>query len=412
MLRSVRLAILTLVACAWAGLSAAPASAVVECGLAGSWAENTQDVGSSTWSITADGTAEQRGLGNAKGRGDLQGDVLTITWSTADGYAGHSRWTLDASCKGKGKLTFTETADGDPRKGKSFDSTISGPAPVESDPCAGTRAHASAGNEVRIVAVHPGVQVHRAGTPPVNWVDLCKDTVLQQGDEISCDPDGSVTLQFADNSTVVVKNTTQLKIASFFTEGGVVKTEILLKMGEIAAKVHKSEATKSDFRIKNPTVGAGVRDRSVSRALARAAGDTEFSVFYDPGSKTSLWSVRAGALDVASGSGKPRVLSAGQEAFIVGSKVTVGKLGHAGERGGVTIAEARDAVLRVVAKGNGPCGIRTPRTNAYAIKTAPGGWSVAVKILGKLKGTSKWTVKGTRVTPRNALAKRIKRGCR
>ena len=36
-----------------------------------------------------------------------------------------------------------------------------------------------------------------------------------------------------------------LQIASFFTEGGVVRTEILLKMGKVAAKVNKSEATKS-----------------------------------------------------------------------------------------------------------------------------------------------------------------------
>lgn len=114
-------------------------------------------------------------------------------------------------------------------------------------------------NEVRVVAVQPEVQFHKAGTPDDAWLPVEKDTVLQQGDEISCDPDGAATLQFADNSTVVVKNTTQLKIASFFTEGGVVKTEILLKMGEVAAKVHKSEATKSDFRIKSPTGTASVR---------------------------------------------------------------------------------------------------------------------------------------------------------
>lgn len=114
-------------------------------------------------------------------------------------------------------------------------------------------------NEVRVVAVQPDVQCHKAGTPEDDWVTVEKDTVLKQGDEISCDPDGACTLQFADTSTVVVKNTSQLKIASFFTEGGVVRTEILLKMGEVAAKVNKSEATRSDFRIKSPTGTASVR---------------------------------------------------------------------------------------------------------------------------------------------------------
>ena len=59
------------------------------------------------------------------------------------------------------------------------------------------------------------------------------------------------------------------------------RTEILLKMGEIAAQVNTSEATKSDFRIKNPTGTTSVRG-------------TKFSVSYDPGSRTSLVSVTEG----------------------------------------------------------------------------------------------------------------------
>ena len=133
--------------------------------------------------------------------------------------------------------------------------------------CGPARARTAAVNEVRVLAVNPDVQWHKSGAPENEWHDACKDTVLQQGDEISCDPDGAITLQFADNSTVVVKNTTQLKIGSFFTEGGVVRTEILLKMGEIAAQVNKSEATKSDFRIKNPTGTTSVRGTEVHGQL-------------------------------------------------------------------------------------------------------------------------------------------------
>ena len=376
----------------------------------GDWSHTTDEIGSTKWMIKANGEATETG-GNATGRGDLQGNVLTITFTTPTNYAGVYRWELKADCTGTGQLNFTATGSDTNRKKGPYASVVTGPPPVESDPCAGRpRARASAINEVRAVAVQPGVQMHKAGTPEDEWVEVCKDTVLQQGDEISCDPDGAVTLQFSDNSTVVVKNTTQLKIASFFTEGGVVKTEILLKMGEVAAKVHKSEATKSDFRIKSPSSG-GVRDRSVLRALAHAAGETDFSVFYDPGSGASLWSVRAGTVDVTGRNGKQRAVGAGQEAFVMGNGITVGKLGAAGARGGTTIAEARDAVLKVVARGNGPCGIRTPRTNAYAIRPAKGGWSATVKVTGKLKGTSKWAVKGRRATPRNALAKRIARRC-
>jgi hypothetical protein len=219
-------------------------------------------------------------------------------------------------------------------------------------------------------------------------------------------------LQFADNSTVVVKNTTQLKIASFFTEGGVVKTEILLKMGEVAAKVHKSEATKSDFRIRNPNLLAGgVRDRSVARSV-RATGDTDFSAFYDPGSHTSLFSVRAGTIGVANSRGDLRLVNAGQEVMVANDKFTAGPLGRAGARGGTTIAEARDAVLRLVAKGNDPCKSSTARVNAFAIRPKPGGWAVSVRVTGKLKGTSRWSVKGKRVSARNKLAKRLRSGCK
>jgi hypothetical protein len=103
-----------------------------------------------------------------------------------------------------------------------------------SDSCRpGTQGQAAAINEVRVVAVQPSVTVHRAGAPDDEWCEVEKGDILKQGDEISCDPDGAITLGFADNSTVVVKNTSQLKIASFFTSGGVVRTEILLKMGEV-----------------------------------------------------------------------------------------------------------------------------------------------------------------------------------
>lgn len=157
-------------------------------------------------------------------------------------------------------------------------------------------------NQVRVVAVQPDVQVHKAGTPEDNWITVTKDMVFLQGDEISVDPEGAVTLQFADGSTTVVKTTSQLKIASYFTEGGVVRTEILLKMGEIAYKVHKSEATKSDFRIKAPT---GTTSRR----------GTIFSQSYNPTTKTNIIKVEEGLVDfIPTNTSLPSVtLQAGQQ---------------------------------------------------------------------------------------------------
>jgi hypothetical protein len=265
-----------------------------------------------------------------------------------------------------------------------------------------TSARAAAVNEVRVVAVQPDVQFHRAGGGDDDWCTVHKDTVLQQGDEISCDPDGAVTLQFADNSTVVVKNTTQLKIASFFTEGGVVRTEILLKMGEIAAQVNKSEATKSDFRIKEPTGTASVRG-------------TLFSVAYDPGSKTGLLSVFDGVVEYDPVGPKLATVSltAGQEIEVgMQSMSKIAALGKAGARGGINRSAGRDVALKAVAKGNGGCGVRTPRLNAYSVKPGKGGWLVSVKLIGKLKGTSKWLVTRKRAKPLNRLAKRVAKRCR
>ncbi len=262
-------------------------------------------------------------------------------------------------------------------------------------------ATASAINELRVVSVVHSAAVHHAGAPDDEWCELVKDDVLKQGDEISCDPDGSAVLQFADDSTVTVRNTTQLKIASFFTEGGVVRTEILLKMGEVAAKVNKSEATKSDFRIKGPNFTASVRG-------------TTFSVFSDPGSKAGLVSTTEGAVEVdpVKAGLKNVLVKAGRQVEVTERAVSkVAPIGKAGARGGVNRIAARNKVLAKIAKANDPCGVTTPRTNAYSITPARGGWAVAVKVTGKFKGTSKWTVKGSRVRAANALARRLAKGC-
>jgi hypothetical protein len=316
-------------------------------------------------------------------------------------YSPDHTYSFGYKARTSGTLVMTTQPNCGRCTGEGFDIKIFAPeGPVE--PCAGARAHTAADNEVRIVALKQSVQVHKAGTPEDAWVDACKDTVLQQGDEISCDPDGSVTLQFADNSTAVIFDTTQLKIASFFTEGGVDKTLFLLQQGRILAKLPpKDFGRPSDFRIKSPTGTASVRG-------------TVFSVSYDPGSRSMLTTTQEGVVEVdPDKAGLPTVqVPAGKEVEVTSSAMSkVVAAGKAGARNGVGRFAALDRVLKIVARANGPCKVSTPRTGAFAVKPVSGGWAVAVKLTGKHKGTARWTVKGKRTRPANALAKRVSKRC-
>lgn len=262
---------------------------------------------------------------------------------------------------------------------------------------------AQAINELRVVCVEPDVAVHREGSADESWDPVEVGTVLKQGDEISCDPDGIAVVAFADNSTFTLKHTTMLKIASFFTEGGVIRLEILLKMGEVAATINKSEATKSDFRIKQPTATASVRG-------------TSFSVFYDPVTKASITSVTRGVVEVdPSKPGLKTVnVPAGKEVQVTPSAVSApASIGKAGAIGGTNSVKARDLVMARIAAGNGPCALVLPRTGAFSVRPSGSAWLVSVKSTGgKAKGWSTWRVAGAKVSPANAAAKKIALGCR
>ncbi len=261
---------------------------------------------------------------------------------------------------------------------------------------------AQAINELRVVCVEPDVAVHRQGSADESWDPVEVGTVLKQGDEISCDPDGIAVVAFADNSTFTLKHTTMLTIASFFAEGGVVRLEILLKMGEVAATINKSEATKSDFRIKQPTATASVRG-------------TIFSVFYDPVSKASITSVKRGVVEVdpAKPGLKTVNVAAGKEVQVTPTAISpLAATGKAGAIGGINSVKAHDLVMAKVAANNGPCALVLPRTAAFSVKPSGSAWLVSIKATGgKAKGWSTWKVAGAKVTPGNALAKKIASGC-
>lgn len=76
------------------------------CKLAMVWA-NTIDSGTSTWTISADGTAVEQGLGNARGHAVLSGHTLTINYTTALDH-GIYVMTLNPSCtEATGRITVT-----------------------------------------------------------------------------------------------------------------------------------------------------------------------------------------------------------------------------------------------------------------------------------------------------------------
>ncbi len=83
---------------------------VDSCTIEGKW----QQTYGSVWTVTADGTATEAGLGAATGTASLSGTTMTIEWSHKNGWSGTYRWVMDKECKtGKGKLIFKSGGQGE-----------------------------------------------------------------------------------------------------------------------------------------------------------------------------------------------------------------------------------------------------------------------------------------------------------
>jgi hypothetical protein len=80
-------------------------SSEASCKLGAVWSGEVAGVGSSVWTISSDGTAIERGLGNAQGHASLSGHTLTITFHTGLNN-GNYVVQLNRSCtNGSGKAT-------------------------------------------------------------------------------------------------------------------------------------------------------------------------------------------------------------------------------------------------------------------------------------------------------------------
>ncbi|MCE9634974.1 MAG: choice-of-anchor D domain-containing protein [Planctomycetes bacterium] len=120
---------------------------------------------------------------------------------------------------------------------------------------------------------------------PGDWTDLAEGAELDEQTEISTDPGSEVELEYPDGSTTIIRPASQIKVLALFTAGGVVTTEILLKVGELAAKVKKADVIRSDFKVRSPTATASVRG-------------TEFDVVQDDVAGTTTVRVREGVVEV------------------------------------------------------------------------------------------------------------------
>jgi hypothetical protein len=382
---------LVLAACTAVVMSAAPAAATTECRLFGSWEQTTEQVGSTTWVIDEKGNATERGIGNATGHATLANNVLTIDWTTSNGYAGTYRWDLNASCGGTGELTFTKVGQGDDRKGKSYKSTVKGPAPHEVFP---------AGPKVTIAGVDRKVEVSRNAS---GWEPATAGMQLANGDRVHTGFKAGVILNYPDGSRLIVGPMTLLQLTNTAVgpEGGI-KARVWLKLGEVSAQVNRSTGARGDFEVKTPTTTASVRG-------------TKFSVAYD-GSATTV-AVTESSVEVTSNSGAKVVVPAGMETRSTARSVSPPvAIGQGFKSGGLSSAQALARLTSKLSAGLSRC-----KFGVVSNRLAPvaGGWRAQFVIVGakqgikaKPKGTARFRLKGRKVSPGNALARRIAQGCR
>jgi hypothetical protein len=112
---------------------------------------------------------------------------------------------------------------------------------------------------------------HRDG----DWCDAVSGLKLIAGDEIHTGPESSASITFSDGSLVIVYELTETAVGSLSGPVDRPKIRMLLKMGEIAAKVNHVVDQEADFAIRTPDATASVRG-------------TDFVVVADPQDGTTI----------------------------------------------------------------------------------------------------------------------------
>jgi hypothetical protein len=91
------------------------------------------------------------------------------------------------------------------------------------------------------------------------WRDAVKGDKLKEGTEIHTGPDSKAVVRFSDGSFVIVNQMTETAVGSLSGPVDRPKIRMLLKMGEIAAKVNHEVDQEADFAIRTPDATASVR---------------------------------------------------------------------------------------------------------------------------------------------------------
>ncbi|MCX5680881.1 MAG: FecR family protein [Candidatus Omnitrophica bacterium] len=126
--------------------------------------------------------------------------------------------------------------------------------------CAQTARQAVVKNLTGVVELKRGQEV---------WMPVAIGTVLSQGDIIRTKAESSATIKLegtSENSTVEMKENTQMKLAELFEDKSVSTQSTLLDvaLGSILVKAEKLRAAGSKFEVKTPTSIVGVRGTTFS----------------------------------------------------------------------------------------------------------------------------------------------------
>jgi hypothetical protein len=137
------------------------------------------------------------------------------------------------------------------------------------------------------------------------WKDAVKGQKLRAGSEIHTGPESEVTVTFSDGSYVLVRQLTETAVGDLSGPVDRPKVRMLLKMGEIAAKVNHAVDQEADFAYRTPNATASVRN-------------TGFVVSYDEEEDISYIRVTEGHVLVTpeNTSLGPLLLAAGQRVWV------------------------------------------------------------------------------------------------
>ena len=123
-----------------------------------------------------------------------------------------------------------------------------------------------------ITKIEKRVEVQKAGGP---WLAAAPEMKLAAGDQIHTGFKATATVHFADGTDVTVKPMTMIKLEREQQQGNLVSTKLLLRLGDIQAKVHDSATLSSDFQVQTATCTASVRGTRIdSLAYHPALGTT------------------------------------------------------------------------------------------------------------------------------------------